>query len=442
MTGSGWLGAKSVSFSLMTQRPSVALLLLLTFCLPEIARAQAQTRERWVGTWGTADTWRPPAAPVATTAPPLAPPAGAAPPASLQASNQTLRQVVRTSVRGDRVRVVLSNVFGTLPITIGSAHVALRDRGAAIVPGSDRTLLFGGRSEATIPAGAVLVSDPVALGVAPLADLAIDLYLPGNTATWSSPLTLHGAAAATSFLSSAGNFAGAAAFPVASTMTSWWLLSRVEVAAARPTRAIVTIGDSITDGTRSTADSNNRWPDELSRRLQSQAATASLAIVNAAIAGNRVLSEQAPNFGINALARFDRDVIAQPGAAYVIVLEGINDIGMGQPETRPSAADLIAAYRQLIDRAHADGLSIFGGTLLPFEGAGYFSAEGEAKRQAVNQWIRTSKAFDGVIDFDAVMRDPAAPTKLRAAYNSGDNLHPNDAGYKAMGQAVDLTLFR
>ena len=201
-------------------------------------------------------------------------------------------------------------------------------------------------------------------------------------------------------------------------------------------------GDSITDGTGSTLDANSRWPDVLLRRLQATPATAGLSIANVAIAGNRVLSEASPNFGVNALARFDRDVLAQPSAAYVVVLEGINDLGMGQPQTRPSAEDVIVGYRQLIDRAHAHGLKIYGATLTPFEGAAYFSAEGETKRQAINQWIRTSRAFDAVIDFDQVTRDPAAPGKFQPAYDSGDHLHPNDAGYKAMGESVDLGLFR
>jgi len=207
--------------------------------------------------------------------------------------------------------------------------------------------------------------------------------------------------------------------------------------------AIATFGDSITDGTRSTADTNNRWPDHLARRLAAQG-NGQLAVMNLGIAGNRLLSE-APGYaasGINALARFERDVIAQPGITHVIVMEGINDIGLAGKNERPSADDLIAAHRQMIERAHARGLRIYGATLTPFEGAAYFTQEGEAKRLAVNRWIRTSGMYDGVIDFEMIVRDPSAPTKILPAYDSGDHLHPDDAGYKAMGESVDLALFK
>ncbi len=356
--------------------------------------------------------------------------------------NLTVRQIVRTTIRGERVRVVLSNVFGTAPMLVGGASVALRLSEAATVPGTIRPLTFAGRTSATIPAGAVLVTDPVELRVNALTDLLVDLFLPGDTETWPSPLTLHSVANQTNYLSDPGNHAGSTSFPSARSTTSWFLLSRVEVAADAGAKAVVVFGDSITDGTRSTVNTNSRWPDELARRLQAQETTRHVAVLNAAISGNRLLAEENPNFGINALARFDRDVLAQTGATHVIVLEGINDIGMNRGPGSPAAADLIAAYRQLIDRAHAEGLIIYGATLTPFEGAGYFTAEGEAKRQAVNAWLRTANAFDGVIDFDVVIRDPANPTKFLPAYDSGDHLHPNDAGYKAMGQVVDLGWFR
>jgi lysophospholipase L1-like esterase len=225
-------------------------------------------------------------------------------------------------------------------------------------------------------------------------------------------------------------------------MPSWFLLSRVEAIASAEAAAIVTLGDSITDGTASTPNTNSRWPDVLASRLQANPATKHLSVLNAGIAGNRVLSEANPGFGINALARFDRDVLAQPGVRFVTVLEGINDIGMASNPAEPTAADIIAGHQQLIERAHLKGIKIIGATLTPFEGARYFTSEGEVKRQAVNAWIRTSKAYDAVIDFDAVIRDPANPTKFLAAYNSGDNLHPNDAGYKAMAGAVDLSVFK
>jgi lysophospholipase L1-like esterase len=233
-----------------------------------------------------------------------------------------------------------------------------------------------------------------------------------------------------------------AALPVATTSASWFLLARVDVATTAPVATVVAFGDSITDGTRSTVNTNNRWPDQLARRLAADRSGARVAVVNAGIAGNRVLSDGAAQTGVNALARFDRDALLQPGVTHVVVMEGINDIGTARQNPSPSAADLIAAHRQLIERAHARGLKIYGATLTPFEGAAYWTAEGEAKRAALNQWIRTSRAYDAVIDFDAVIRDPGAPTKFLPQYNSGDNLHPNDAGYQAMGNAVDLSLFR
>jgi lysophospholipase L1-like esterase len=349
---------------------------------------------------------------------------------------------VRTTSGGDRARVVFSNAFGTAPLTIGAASVGIREKDAGVVAGSSHALTFAGQTSATIPAGAILVTDPVGLAAPPLTDLAIDLFLPGNTETWPSPLTMHNGAFQTNYVSAAGNYAGEPSLADATPTNSWFLLARVEVMAPARTSAIVTLGDSITDGTRSTPNTNSRWPDEFARRLQAQPATRGLSVLNAGIAGNRLLSETTPGFGINILARFDRDVLAQTGVGYVVVMEGINDIGAGRTGASPSAAELIAAHRQLVDRAHAVGIKAIGGTLTPFEGAAYFTSDGEAKRGAVNEWIRTSKAYDGVIDFDVAVRDPEHPTKFFAAYNSGDSLHPNDAGYKAMAAAVDLNLFK
>jgi lysophospholipase L1-like esterase len=360
----------------------------------------------------------------------------------VQFSGQTLRQIVHTTFGGERVRVVFSNAFGTAPISVGGAGIALRDKDSAIVGGSAKPLTFAGQATTTIPAGAVMLTDAVNLSVAPMSDLAIDIFVPSNTATWPSPLTIHNGALATNYLSSAGNHIGEPAFQNSTMMPSWFLLSRVEAIASAEAAAIVTLGDSITDGTASTPNTNSRWPDVLASRLQANPATKHLSVLNAGIAGNRVLSEANPGFGINALARFDRDVLAQPGVRFVTVLEGINDIGMASNPAEPTAADIIAGHQQLIERAHLKGIKIIGATLTPFEGARYFTSEGEVKRQAVNAWIRTSKAYDAVIDFDAVIRDPANPTKFLAAYNSGDNLHPNDAGYKAMAGAVDLSVFK
>ena len=352
-------------------------------------------------------------------------------------SNQTLRQVVRVSVGGSRVRVVLSNAFGTAPIQIGAAHVALREKDSAVIASSTRPLTFGGSATGTILAGATLVSDPVDLAVAPVSDLVVDLFLPGALLVGPSPVATHNGASQTNYMSETGNHSGAAAIPVARNITTWFLLARVEVVAPTATSTIVAFGDSITDGAASTTDTNSRWPDVLARRLAARKGNG-VAVVNAGISGNRVLGDGA---GVSALARFDRDVLMQTGVTHVIVLEGINDIGLARANPSPSAADLIAGHKQLIERARARGLRVYGATLTPFEGAPYYTPEGEAKRQALNEWIRTSKAYDGVIDFDRLTRDPAAPTKFLPAYDSGDHLHPGDAGYKAMGEGIDLALF-
>jgi lysophospholipase L1-like esterase len=313
--------------------------------------------------------------------------------------------------------------------------VALREKDAAIVKASDRVVMFGGSPTVNIPPGAAVVSDPVSLTLPAFAELAVDLYLPGDTA--QSTLTLHNGALQTNYVSVTGNHAGEADFPGATTLNAWFFLARVEVAAPEQVGAVVTFGDSITDGTRSTVNTNNRWPDLFAKRLAAQ--NIKLAVLNQGIAGNRVLADGA---GVSALARFDRDVLAQAGASHVIVLESINDIGIGRDGACPSAADLIAGHKQLIERAHARGLKIFGATLTPFEGAAYWTREGEVKRQAVNDWIRNGKAYDGVVDFDAAVRDPNAPTKIQSQFNPGDNLHMNDAGYQAMANAVNLALFK
>jgi len=430
---------------------------LFTIAVPHLLNAQAGRADHWVGTWATAVVVRPQAP---TAAPALAPEssacapaafgpapgrggaaaggrAGFTPPAPLNFKNQTLRQIVHVSLGGDRLRVVLSNAFGTVPLEVGAAHVALRDKDAAIQTKSDRPLTFGGRPSTFIAAGAVAISDPVALTVPAAVDLAIDLFLPGDTAASTSPLTTHQGALQVNYISADGNHAGEADFAGAATTQQWFFLARVEVAAPEPAGAVVTFGDSITDGTRSTPNTNNRWPDELARRVAAQKIP--LGVLNEGIAGNRVLCDGA---GVSALARFDRDVLAQTGAKYVVVLESINDIGLGRSNAVPSADDLIAAHKQLIERAHAHGLKIYGATLTPFEGAAYFTPEGETKRQAVNQFIRTGKVYDGVIDFDAAVRDPAAPSKIQQKFNPGDNLHMNDAGYQAMAAAIDLGLFK
>ena len=430
------------------------------------ARAQSGSADRWVGTWATAEVGRP-QNPIPPAAPPLRPfmantrcPAPATPPALpppgqtfapapyVHFTNQTLRQIVHTSIGGSKARVVLTNAYGTAPVTIGGAHLALRDTQGAIKAASSRALTFSGKPTITIPVNAVMYSDPVDLAVPELSDLAIDLYLPGTTNT-PATVTMHGGALQTSYISETGNYVGKTTFPEVGTTRSWFLLSRVDVVAPQSTGAVVAFGDSITDGSQSTADTNNRWPDHLARRFLAQGIQTG--VLNAGIGGNRVLNEavvpagvdvRAVGAGVNALARFERHVLSLSGATHVIVLEGINDIGNARENPTPSAEDLIAAHKQLIEQAHARGLKIFGATLTPFWGAAYYTEVGEAKRQALNEWIRTGKAYDGVVDFDRATRDPNDPKKLLAQYDSCDYLHPNDAGYKAMGEAIDLSLFK
>lgn len=434
-------------------RAAAALLAALLVAAP--VAVAAQDGARWIGTWATGPVSLPLPAPEGAAAGP-----GGAPP---RIADQTLRQVVRTSIGGSRVRVLFSNQYGSEPLAIGAAHVALRDTGAAIVAGTGRRLTFDGEPAAAIAGGAVLLSDPVDLAVPPLSDLAIDLYLPGDAWATTSPGTTHGNGLSTTWLSTPGDHAGAAELPVDSTVLSWFYLARVEVASSTARGAVVTLGDSITDGTASTPDTNSRWPDFLAARLIAAHGAAAPGVLNVGIAGNRVLShnggmetilrrgapfgpdEAQPDpdafFGPSALSRFDRDVLLQPGVTHVIVLESINDVGFAFDNPWPAVEDLIAGHTALVQRAHARGLRIYGGTLTPFEGAITYSETGEAKRQAFNQWLRTASPYDAVIDFDAAIRDPNHPTRILAAYDPGDAIHGNDAGYRAMAEAIDLTLF-
>jgi lysophospholipase L1-like esterase len=369
-------------------------------------------------------------------------PAGPRPaPGFMHFTNQTLRQIVHTSVGGSRARVVLSNHYGTAPLTVGAAQLALRDKESALQAGTARPLTFSGKSSFTIPPGAIVYSDAVNLAIPQMSDVAIDLYLPGTTDT-PAPLTMHNTAVQTNYVSESGNHVGAAKLPVVATTQNWFVIYRLEVASSDAVGGLVTYGDSITDGTRSTPDTNSRWPDQLARRLFAQSPPLRVAVMNAGIAGNRVLSDGAYQAGINALARFEHNVLAQPGVTHVVFLEGINDIGQARDNPTPTADDLIAGHKQIIERAHERGIKIFGATLTPFYGAAYYSDTGEKKRVALNEWIRTGNAYDGVVDFDRATRDANDPKKFNAAYDSCDHLHPNDAGYKAMAEAVDLALFR
>ncbi len=405
----------TVKMSMAGLRAAGATALLL---MPVAARAQGR---HWVGTWAASAEGGP-----ASDAPSLK-----------SFRNATIRQVVRISMGGDTCRVRLSNEFGTAPLHVDAVRIAISSGGSGVVPGSSHLLTFAGDSAVTIPPGAPMLSDPVVIHLAPLADVAVSLFLADSTGT----STWHELAMATSYVST-GNHTGDAAFRADTTSRSWYFLSGISVRAPGNAGAIVTLGNSITDGYGSTVDANARWPNVLARTLGASHLLGRLAVLDEGISGNRILHDES---GPDALSRFDRDVLAQPGVRYVVVMEGINDIGFSMfsdyKSQDVSAAEIIAGQRQLISRAHDAGLRIYGATLTPYQGCNYYSVAGEAKREAINRWIRTSGAYDGVIDFDAVVRDPAHPTRFLPKYDSGDHLHPGDAGYAAMGAAIDLRLF-
>ncbi len=401
--------------------------LLCCALLAASADGRAPRPTAWIGSWGSAQM--------------VVDGENALPAA--QARAVTLRQVVRLSAGGDRVRVRLSNVFGTRPLAIGAAHLA-----RSLAPGTVRTdagmaLRFAGRRDAVIAAGAEIYSDPVALRLPPGADVAISLYLPDAP----TPQTGHPGARATSFVIPGEHVADMA--PVAATPTThWYALADIEVAGdGAGNGTIVVIGDSITDGYGVAPETNRRWPDILAERLRARAATRGIGVVNAGIGGNRMLRD---GLGPNVLARFDRDVIARSGVRWAVVLAGVNDLGVLTREAPAAPADhdaivaqVTAGYVQIAARAHAHGIRVIGGTVMPFAGNGYYhpGPATEADRQAINRFIRTSGTFDAVVDFDRIMRDPAHPDRLAPAYDSGDHLHPSPEGYRVMGEAVPLTLF-
>jgi lysophospholipase L1-like esterase len=358
-------------------------------------------------------------------------------------AGQTLRIITRTSIGGTRVRVRISNAYGMRPLAVGAAHLGLRSKAAGIVPGSGRPLTFNGSASAAIPAGALVVSDPVDLDVPPLADLAVSLYLPGELPE-SFQLTGHNPGHQTNYLSPTGDFASAVDLPVQRATEAFLFVSGVEVLAPREVGGIVAFGDSLTESNISQLDANHRWPDQLARRLVARKGGRLLGVVNQGTGGNRLLHEGVSDSGVR---RFDRDVLAQPGVTHVIVLLGINDIrnSRRKPEELVTADQMIAGLHQLAVRAHAGALKVFGGTLLPFENetfhSGFYTPEGEATRQAVNAWIRKSDAFDAVIDFEAALRDPSHPTRMLPEWDCGDHLHPSDPGYLHMGDSIDLALF-
>lgn len=367
---------------------------------------------RWVGAWASA--------------PQLTEPGNLPPAPGL--ADTTLRQIVHVSLGGKQLRVRFSNAYGTAPLTIHAAHVARSAGGGAIQRESDRALTFSRRSSVTIPPGAPMISDPVDFDLPALSDLAVTIHVKDA----SREVTGHPGARCTSYLQ-AGDSVSATSLPAAAKTEHWYYLNGVDVLTTDTAAAVATLGDSLTDGRGSTTNGNGRWPDHLARRLQANKRTAGVGVLNLGVGGNRVLND---GLGPSALARLDHDVLALPGVRWLIVLEGINDLG-----TRSASAhDLIAAYQQIALRAHARGILVYGGTITPCGGSFYFRPDLEAARQTINRWILGGN-FDAAIDFDRAVRDPKNPTHLLAAADSGDHLHLNDTGYKMLADAVDLRLF-
>lgn len=415
----------------------VIVILVAAVLSPNIGAEEKNVGGHWVSAWSTAIH-----APL--------PFPGLPPEPTFE--NQTIRMVVKPTIGGQRLRIRLSNAFGRSTVLIGSTHVALVEHGGAISPESDRMLTFGGETSVKIPPGAPVLSDPVDLKVTPFAEVAVSLFLPGKVPATS----IHFWAQHETYISGPGDFTSKVEIPNPTVNMSWYWLADVEIWSASKVTSVVALGDSITDGVGAKQGQYLDWPDQLAKRLADESGGANIAVVNEGIGGNRILHDGA---GINVLARLDKDVLAQPGITGLIILEGINDIGwphMKIPATKDglppkenpfvaenvTAKDLIVGLKQIIERAHEHGIRVFGATLTPFEGADYFSKEGEASRQEVNQWIRTSGTFDGVIDFDVAVRDPNRPSQFREGYQSGDHLHPSAAGYKAMSDAIDISLFR
>jgi lysophospholipase L1-like esterase len=398
------------------------LLAALLIFLPAPAAAQL-----WIGTWASSQQ--------------IPEPRNALSPAQL--TDMTMRQLVRVTMGGTRFRLRLSNAFGTAPLRIDAVHIARTDGGdsARILPGG-RAVTFAGRREVVIPAGADYLSDPVELAIPALSGVAISIHLPEPPAQQTS----HPGSRATSWLLR-GNHVDAADMPGAEGVEHWYLIAGIDVMAPARSAAIVTLGDSITDGRGASHGDNTRWPDFLANRLQAEPRTRHLSVLNHGVGGGRVLNDGA---GPNALARFERDVLAMPGVRYLILLEGVNDLGTltrDAPQSPAAHAELvrrlIAVYAQMVARARERGIFAIGGTIMPFTGFDLYHADAanEADRQAVNAWIRAPGNFDAVVDFDAATRDPAFPERLRADYDVGDHLHPSVAGYRAMADAVPLSLF-
>jgi len=352
-------------------------------------------------------------------------------------SDQTVRMIVHTSLGGRQVRVELSNMLTADPIEVGAAHIAIHKGGGAIEAGTDRALTFSGHTSITIPSGALILSDPVNLQVAPMSDLAVSLYLPHDTGvTTVHPLSLH-----TTYISK-GDVTASESMPEPQTNLSYVWLSSVDVLAPLDAFTVVALGDSITDGFATTPNTDRAWPTLLAKRFQGNKATQHVAVVNQGISGNQVLRDGA---GVSALARLDRDVIARPGVKWVVLLEAINDINIrGRAEGPQSVTsdELIAGYRQIIERCHTYGIQVMGATIMPDEGVPTATERGEKIRQEINAWIRAKGNFDAVVDFDKVVQDPAKPTRIRPELDPGDHIHPNDAANQLMADAFDLSVFK
>ena len=379
-----------------------------------------QSNRHWVGTWA----------------------ASPAPSESGVAfNNHTLRMNPRISLGGERLRVRISNAYGNRPLAIGAARIALRDKGPAAVAGSDRKLTFGGEGGATIAAGAVLLSDPVELNVAPLSDLAVSIHLPGEVLANFSITGRY--ARQTNYISPPGDFTAETVMPVGSLSDQWYFLSGVDVLAGSEAGGVVALGDSLTDGNISTIDAFCRWPDQLARRLIERGGRP-MAVMNQGLGGNRILYDLR---GESGLRRFDRDVLAQPGVTHAIVMLGTNDLRnrWAKPEEEATGEQMIAGLKQMALRAHGRGIKIIGATLTPFGNetfmANAWNPTREKHRVLVNTWMRESGAFDAVADFDAALRDPQILTQMREVDDCGDGLHPSDSGYCKLGDAIDLALF-
>jgi len=391
-------------------------------------------QDHWVATWGTAELLARGPAPAPN--PNAAPPKQEAPTINARGfDNQTVRMIARTSMAGKRVRVKLENAFGSAPVKVGAAHIALREKDSAIVIATDRALTFNGEPGVTIGPGAAIASDPVDLTLPALSDVAVSLYFPGET---SAP-TNHATALHNTYVTQ-GDATAKTSIDEPTVTQSYYYLAAIDVTAPANAFSIVTYGDSITDGARSSNEGNHSWPALLAVRLAAKKETANIGVANMGIGGNRVLRDGA---GVSAVARFDRDVLSQSGVKWVMLLEGINDIGReaSVPAETVDANDIIGGYKQIINEAHTHGLKIVGCTLTPYGGAGYQREHGESVREKVNDWIRTSGTFDAVVDFEKATRDASDPKKIQAEFDPGDHLHPNDAGYQAMADAIDLSIF-